>query len=251
MPRVDVPINNAQVRERGIAEFLLGIRGGGTDWGQPYQSGGGLWSKKTANTFLLCCLLDYQIPSSQAWANGERLVKNILGDPDDVWRAITSISDSEWKSKRNEYKLHRFPAAHHRLWRIGKYICDEYGGDARRIWNGKDPAVVLQLLWAVGAGDQISRMIVGALRDCGQIKGTASDVKGDVYVRRVLGRALLGEPTDAETAVGLARRVYPDDPWQLDAPLWTLGSNACKATPVCSECGLKPYCSYAIASTTD
>jgi endonuclease III len=182
-----------------------------------------------------------------AWRNGHRLIEDILGNPDDVWRAITSVSDSEWKSKRDEYKLHRFPAGHNRLWRIGKRICDEYEGDARRIWKGKDPPAALEMLWGLGAGDQISRMVVGALRDCGQLTGATSDVKGDVYVCRVLGRAVLGETTDPETAVRLARRLHPDDPWQLDAQLWYIGKSCCHAgDPNCSQCYLAPHCAYAL-----
>jgi endonuclease III len=90
-------------------------------------------------------------------------------------------------------------------------------------------------------------MIVGALRDCGQIKSTTSDVKGDVYVCRVLGRAVLGEMTDPETAVNLARQLHPADPWQLDAQLWYVGRSYCRATnPNCSHCYLAPHCAYAL-----
>ena len=76
---MDVPVD-VHTRERRIADTLLRMRGGATDWGQPYQSAGGVWSKKTANTFLLCCSLDYQMKSPAPWVNGERLVKSILGD---------------------------------------------------------------------------------------------------------------------------------------------------------------------------
>ena len=93
---------------------------------------------------------------------------------------------------------------------------------------------MLDALCSLGAGDRISRMVVGALRDCGRIKDTTSDVKRDVYVRRVLGRAVLGEPTDPEAAVALARQLYPADPWQLDAQLWHVGR-----TYAFSETGLR------------
>ena len=129
-----------------------------------------------------------------------------------------------------------------------EYACAVNMGDARGIWEGKEPTAALDALWSVGAGDQISRMIVGALRDCGQIKGTASDVKGDVQVRRVLGRALLGQMTDAEAAVALARCLHPADPWQLDAALWIVCSSFCKTTPACSQCQLAPHCAYALGN---
>jgi len=244
---MDGPNNDLQVRKSHLANLLLANRRGGTDWGEYYQPDGTPWSKKIANTFLLCCLLDYQMPSDVAWKNGARLINDILGDPDDVWQAITSVSDSEWKAKREEYKLHRFPAGHNRLWKIGKRICDDYQGDTRRIWEGKDPCTALVMLWDLGAGDQISRMVVGALRDCGQLTGTVSDVKGDVYVCRVLGRAVLGETTDPETGVRLAKQLHPADPWQLDAQLWDVGKSYCHThNPSCSQCYLAPDCAYAL-----
>jgi endonuclease III len=106
---------------------------------------------------------------------------------------------------------------------------------------------VLEALWELGAGDQISRMIVSALRDCGLVVGETSDVKGDVYVSRVLGRSLRGRQVDAETAVELARQIYPADPWQLDAVLWRIGNAFCHAkSPDCSAgCPLTARCDYA------
>ena len=200
-----------------IAALLLANRGEGTDWGEFASLTHKPWSRKLANKFLLCCLLDYQIPSDTAWKNGYRLIEEILGDPEDIWKAITSVPENEWASRRAEYSLHRFPAAHVRLWKIGRRLCERYDGDARRIWLNRGSQSVLETLWDLGAGDQISRMIVGALRDCGEISAEASDVKGDIYVRRVLGRLLTGEIVDGETAVDSARKLYPADPWQLDA----------------------------------
>ncbi|HVV45947.1 MAG TPA: hypothetical protein VHC72_12115 [Bryobacteraceae bacterium] len=229
-----------------IASLLLANRGDGTDWGEFASPEYKPWTQKFANKFLLCSLLDYQIPSTKAWQNGYRLVEQILADPEDVWKAITAATEGEWISRRTEYNLHRFPAAHNRLWKIGKRMCEWYDGDARRIWSDRDSQSVLQALWDLEAGDQISRMIVGALRDCNEISLQASDVKGDVYVRRVLGRILAGEIVDAETAVKSARELYPDDPWQLDAQLWQIGSLYCKARrPKCGGCYLAAHCVYA------
>jgi len=239
------PEIDSEQRQRHIAALLLENRGEGTDWGE-FQLGDTPWSKKLANRFLLGCLLDYQIDSELAWRNAYRLLDDILGNADDVWRAITAVSAEEWNSKRTEYKLHRFPAAHNRLWSIGKRICDQYNGDARQIWEGKDSRGACEALWDLGAGDQISRMIAGALADCGQVKG-AGDVKADRYVYRVLGRAVLGDPTGPETAVRLAKSMYPPDPWQLDAQLWYVGKNYCHASgPDCARCYLAPHCAYAL-----
>jgi hypothetical protein len=197
-------------------------------------------------------LLDYMQDSDKAWTNGDRLVHEFLGNPEDVWGAITSYTRDDWNAKKKEYNLHWMRRAHDRLWSIAKDISKEYEGDARRIWEGYDARSVLENLWALGAGDQISRMIVGALKDCGLTAG-ASDVKGDVYVCRVVGRALNGkEEKNAERAVAMARKLYPTDPWQLDWALWHFGQTYCHTTsPNCSECPLAPYCAYAAEERSD
>ena len=234
-----IPNRQREERTHQIANLLLANRRGTEDWGD-------VSSKKGANRFLICCLLDYQMDSNRVWQNGYRLVREILGDPDDLWQAIASVSESDWRSKRDQYRLHRFPAAHNRLWAIATRIREFYSSDARNIWSGQSSAEVLERLLAIGAGEQISRMIVGALRDCAQISGS-SDVKGDVYVRRVLGRAFIGRITDAETAVGLARKLYSRDPWQLDWPIWSLGKSCCHANqPACAQCYLVNDCEYAM-----
>jgi endonuclease-3 len=239
------PNGDPQGSQTEIASLLLANRGEGTDWGEFADPAGIAWSKNKANKFLLGNLLDYQIPSELVWRNADRLIEHIPGDPDDLWGAITSVSEAEWKAKREEYRPHRFPAGHNRLWSIGKRICDRYDGDSRRIWEEKGASVALDALWDIGAGEQISRMIVGALRDCHQITGVG-DVKADTYVRRVLGRALLGDTTDPGTAIRLSRQMHPADPWQLDAQLWSIGRNYCRPTnPDCPKCYLIQHCSYA------
>jgi endonuclease-3 len=238
-------IAEAKDRERmhQIAALLLANHSGTEAWGDTS-------TKQGANEFLICCLLDYQIDSSLAWNNGRRLVKELLGGPEDIWSAITSVSEAEWRSRRNEYRLHRFPAAHNRLWPIADRMCQRFGGDARRIWIGRQSSQVLEELLALGAGEQISRMIVGALRDGGQVQG-ASDVKADVYVCRVLGRALIGHRVEAATALEFARQLNPTDPWQLDWPIWNIGKSHChNQQPECEGCYLAPYCTYAQTSTT-
>jgi endonuclease III len=231
-------------RMHQIASLLLANRRGTEDWGEISHLDGKPCSKRIANEFLLCCLLDWQMSANLAWENGHRLIHDILSDPDDVWGTITSMSKTEWASKSDEYRLHRFrKKGHARLWRIGNSICEKYDGDARNIWVGKESLVALDGLLVLGLGPQISRMVVGALRDCKQITG-ASDLKADGHVCRVLGRAVSGEPTDEETAGKLARQMHPD-PWQLDWPLWNVGKSLCRpSSPYCSRCYLGPHCAF-------
>lgn len=237
---------NRDERMRNVAALLLENRIGTEDWGEISHLEGKSCTKQIANKFLICCLLDYQIDANLAWRNGYRLVDQILGNPDDVWSQITSFQEEEWKSKFKEYHLHRFPNAHTRLWRFGKEILNRYDGDARQIWQNKGSGEVLERLLALNAGEQISRMIVGALLDSRQISGSG-DVKADLHVCRALGRIVYGEPTNPAAAVELARQMNPSDPWELDQPLWKISKFYCRPdTPICSKCYLPLHCSFAL-----
>lgn len=200
--------------------------------------------KKSANKFLLGSILDYQIPAQTAWSNARRLAEDILGDPEDLWRSIVSIPKEIWMSRFKLYSLHRFPQAHERVWRIGEEIVKKYDGDARRIWNGIPPTDVLERLNALKVGEQIARMIVGALIDTQQIVG-AGDVKADIHVRRVLGRLLTGTMLKPREAVELTRAMYPQNPWLLDDPLYQIGKHFCHASvPTCNKCYLSTHCAF-------
>lgn len=227
-----------------IATLLLKHRADKADWGEISHLEGRECSKKVANKFLICCLLDFQQNADVAWEKGEELVEK-LGGPEDVWVTISSFSKDEWNSLYEPLgEPHRFHWAYERLWYIANEICAQYAGDARNIWSGKSPFEALIHLWALGAGDQISRMVVGALRDCGQIEGKSSDVKADRHLCRVLGRVVYGEEVGAAKVIDLTRKLSPADPWQLDSPLWNVGK-ACRPTsPNCASCYLRPQCVY-------
>jgi len=86
---MDNPLNDCDERMHHIATLLLANQRGTADWGELSHLEGQPCSKRIANKFLICCLLDWQMKSDLAWRNGYRLVEDILGDPDDVWKAIT------------------------------------------------------------------------------------------------------------------------------------------------------------------
>jgi len=200
--------------------------------------------KKSANKFFLASILDYQIHAEVAWGNARRLAEEILGDPNDLWECITSNSKSQWISKKKEYSLHRFPKAHERVWRIGNEIVTRYEGDARNIWTSQKISAVLDRLNEMSVGNQISRMIVGALYDTGQISGPG-DVKADIHITRVLGRVLVGEILSPDKATEITREMNHENPWLLDRPLYLIGKSYCKkSNPKCSECYLKTECSF-------
>jgi len=203
-------------------------------------------TKRDANKFFLACILDYQILAKTAWENARRLAEDIFGDPEDLWETITAVSLEEWQRRRAEYSLHRFPAGHDRVWLIGSRLVHQYGGDARNLWQNQSIEATLSRVSSTGAGEQITRMIVGALIDTLQITGLG-DVKADVHVCRVLGRALTGEPLSPAHTTKITRRMSPQNPWFLDRPLFALGQQQkiCIAgTPKCGLCYLRPVCAY-------
>lgn len=230
-----------------ISDLLLDNRGKDTEfwyWLKPNQSP----SIKDANKFLLASILDYQMRAELVWENARRLAEDIFGDPDDLWHRITNVTLEEWSEKRRVYSLHRFPKGHERVWTIGKRIVQQYEGDARNIWKTQSIEATLYCLYDLGVGEQISRMIVGALIDVGQITGK-SDVKVDIHVRRALGRILRGSEfldNEAEIIIEITRDMNPDNPWLLDRPLYLLGKQLCIANkPKCSTCYLVANCEYA------
>ncbi|MDQ7840808.1 MAG: hypothetical protein RDU83_07245 [bacterium] len=232
--------------EHRVAKALLANRDSDLtfwDWLVPGQP----LSRKDANKFLLACILDYQVRAETAWANARRLAEQILADPDDLWGTITSGSLEEWNSRRQEYSLHRFPKGHERVFTIGKRIVGQYGSDVRTIWDNQSIDATLYRLNDLGVGEQISRMVVGALNDVGILRGKG-DVKADVHVRRVLGRLLTGTEITADRAqeaVDATRRMHPENPWSLDRPLYRLGKSVCVASqPRCPDCLMKELCAY-------
>jgi len=204
-------------------------------------------SKRNANKFLLGSILDYQIPGHVAWANARRLAEQIFEDPDDLWEKVTSTSQSQWKKKWRKYNLHRFPAAHDRIWRIGKEIVLEYHGDARKIWENQNSTTVLLRLGHLRVGKQLSRMIVGSLIDSGQIPGSG-DIKVDRHIRRALGRILVGRgftEREVDEVTKVTRRMHPSNPWILDRPLFDLATSICTIRdPKCVNCEFSIDCAY-------
>ncbi len=234
-----------------VANLLIDHRGGenwkdsADDWGIERYDGKEL-PQEIANLFLLRCLIDYQCNSKDAWNRGERYFNSLGQDQKrDLWKMIADKSQEEWNSEKDKCDLHRWHRVHNRIWPIADCISRYFEGDARKIWQGSTLFDVLCRLYYIGAGEQISRMIVGALKDCGQISGR-SDVKADIHVCRVLGRVLAGEKATPEAAIKFARDMYPDDPWKLDGPLWNLGRTRCSDnSPTCTGCYLVSCCKYA------
>ncbi len=150
------------------------------------------------------------------------------------------LVEAAWR----RYSLHRFPAGHKRVRRIGKEIVEHYQGDARKIWENQAPDEIMNRLIGMRVGPQISRMIVGALYDTKQISGVG-ELKADIHVRRVLGRVFAGGEISADDAHRIANIMIPGKSWMIDAPLYLLGQSTCRPTnPDCTDCPLRKECKY-------
>lgn len=205
---------------------------------------------RSANKFFVACTVDWQQNAQNAWSNVKRWAEVTMGDPPDLLHRIAQFYADDWQAKKVEFGLHWLAAGHRRVREIASRVVVRYAGDSRRIWEAQAPAEILRRLEELGVGPQISRMIVGALIDTGQIDLSGKpDIKADTHTRRVLGRVFRGREVDEATATTLARSVSPDNPWAIDLPLYRLGQSHCRPTaPKCPECYLRPECAYAARS---
>ena len=238
-------MNDAQKSAR-VRDRLLTQRGGpgSIHWGWLSDLEGRPADKKCANKFLLASILDYQMRADLVWENARRFAEDDLGDPDHLWETVLGIPGWDSEALFRRYRLHRFPAAHRRVRRIGEAIVRHYGGDSREIWRDQRPAEVRKRLETMGVGPQISRMVVGALFDTGQISG-AGELKADLHVTRVLGRVFVGKRVSVADAHRIANEMMPGKSWTLDAPLYLLGKSRCRSTdPDCERCYLREECTY-------
>jgi hypothetical protein len=108
-----------------------------------------------ANQFLLGCILNYQIKASKINTIVTEFVATHIKDPRFLWEEITRVPLKDWNDRFGEYHLPRFPKAHERVWRIGKEIADQYGGDASRIWARSTVKEVQDRLDKLRMGERI------------------------------------------------------------------------------------------------
>ena len=199
---------------------------------------------KRANKFFAGCIVDYQTRADFVWTRVAERIETDLSDPKQLWKRVISKPLPEWREQWKTKPWHKFPKGHERVWRIGKQIVDRYGGDVRKIWRNQRPSEVYDRLMALHVGPQISRMVIGALIDAKEVRGKG-DVKADIHVKRVLGRALRGKDLSEREATEITRKMHPRNPWLLDAPLYFLGKSVCtKRNPECPKCYLRQTCAF-------
>jgi endonuclease-3 len=213
-------------------------------------------TSRALTRFFLGAVMDYQMDADVVWQNAEELVK-MLG-ADNLWKKIATMTEDNWLNLRK-----RDGGYYHRLWgapdqrsiakrirRIATNVVNKFNGDVRNVWRGRTADEVYEVLRNdvrvnLSRSDATINMIVLGLQGAGVIKGS-SNVKADMHVKRVLGRAIRGRAIDRDVdAIQLAQRICPENPGDIDLALFDIGKEYCKPTqPRCSECPLGSICKY-------
>ena len=130
-------------------------------------------------------------------------------------------------------------------------IVTEYGCDASRIWNGRPSSaeVVYRFLQFRGAGPKIATMATNILARDYRVEFSdysGIDISPDVHVRRVFScLGLCGGGASEDEVMYRARALHPEYPGILDLPVWTIGTNWCKAKEAdrnCASCYMRDLC---------
>ena len=132
---------------------------------------------------------------------------------------------------------------------LSKIVVDQFGGDTSKIWLNRSAAYVNSVFQQIhGVGPGIASMIVLLLErhfklHFNDLDHRTMNVKADVHVMRVFYRmGLISNPKEHE-ALEAAKRLNPDYPGALDAPLWKIGKQWCKPfSPLCSQCVVSSVC---------
>ncbi|NAS88193.1 endonuclease III [ANME-1 cluster archaeon AG-394-G21] len=201
------------------------------------------------NAFLFGVIFDQSITAEQAWEK-PFILKQRLGHLD--VKKISEMKDDELKVIFNEApKLHRFPNKYAAYIKDAcKMLIDRYEGNAANIWNGNPGYADLQRRFELfkGIGQKKASMatniLIRVLRK-GVGDKSESNISFDIHVKRVFLRTGLAKTDDKNTILQSARELNPEDPGELDFPIWDIGMEKgwCRPTdPKCDECPIKDVC---------
>lgn len=207
-------------------------------------------SRRDANAFLCACFLEYRSGTTDVWDNVEFFTEDILDNPENIWQSILDHTYEGWEERFDDYTLHPEKKVHIRLYRIAHLMVRFYAGDGRQIWTGyeHDPESVYKRLLMLQIPRSIACLVVGTLKDRGYIQGSF-DIVGDIVDSRVLGRMICGDGSAITPlkARRLARMLSPEDPWELDRPLYLIGSHWCGPGPKCRACPVRCVCVLSVS----
>ena len=129
-------------------------------------------------------------------------------------------------------------------------VVNKFDGDASKIWLGKSAEEVNETFRSLfGVGPGIANMSVLLIEKAYNIRFSdldrkTMDIKPDVHTMRVMFRLGVTEEISESAAVAAARKLNPDYPGEIDAPLWIIGREWCHAQrPACNQCPMTGICS--------
>lgn len=207
-------------------------------------------SRAAANEYLLYCQLEFRMHTGLAEQSARRVIAAFGDSGTDLWHAIAGMEVDQWTRLARELALHRFVRTRANAVRqVAGRMVNHFDGNALTVWSSRDPETTLcNLAGTLRIGPQLARMCVLGLLEHGLLDGDG-DVKADVHVCRVLGRAVHGVPfliADTHRVQETLREMKPQQKWLLDLPLWAIGRQHCHASnPVCTACPIRAECRYA------
>jgi uncharacterized HhH-GPD family protein len=196
--------------------------------------------------FLCGVICDYQMPADRAWATPYNLAQRLGGFSVEL---IATEPERVHAAFVGPPAIHRFPNQTTGFVVDGaRRVLEEYGGDARRIWNDRPTARELQrrLVEFRGISQKKAAMAVEILYaqfgvPISEMEG--SDIAYDVHVRRLMLRTGLADRDSVTHMVERARLLHPERPGALDLPMWEIGRTWChRHDPECGPCVIADVC---------
>lgn len=140
-------------------------------------------------------------------------------------------------------------AAPRTVMELTNLIVSAFDGDTSKMWKGKSAFEVKSLFQSIyGVGPGIANMSVLLLEkaykyEFSDLDRKNMDIKPDVHTKRVLYRLGASESISESAAIEASRKMNPNYPGRLDAPLWIIGRKWCQAqNPACQNCPMNYVC---------
>lgn len=198
--------------------------------------------------FLIACCLDRGMPSQIVWTIPYDLDR-ALGHLDPARIAALSGADLSEVLRGLPHRPRYLNAAPRTLREVAALVVGDFGGRAEQVWEGRSAGAVRGTLRRVhGVGPGIANMTVLLIERFYGVRFSdldrrGMDIKADVHTMRVLYRLGAATAIGEREATEGARRLRPEYPGEIDAPLWVIGRRWCHATgPDCGTCVVSPSC---------
>jgi len=212
------------------------------------QNGAASLIEENPFAFALATVLDRGTKAEVIWTIPYYLHKEI-GELNPEFFVGKTIDEIERIFQRLPLKPRYINDAPRTVKELSEIVVNEFNSDASEIWNNKSSKEVKTTFQRVhGVGPGISSMAVLLLERCfgiqfNDIDHRNMDVKPDIHVIRVFGRLGFISQLNEKEALKAARRLNPDYPGALDAPIWVIGRNWCFAdAPQCLHCPINEVC---------